>query len=317
MPQKKTFLMKFSLALLACLSVAVWFEWRLREMPNSYIKKRELLRLRQADIEILVMGASSANQGISPAFLGRPGFNLANVGQDLYYDARLLEKQLPSMPKLKLVILPMAFISLDYQFGGTPEFWRTFCYSVYWGIPNEYKASRWDIRGHSALALVEPLQALKDAREGFKGDCPEYDQDGYQAVAAPSEELAEFKINDLTARKRIAYHKTVMKTSNRPANRAELEGMLGLLAQRGLKAAMVIVPVHESYYSNLPPAELKGVRSVLEEVSASRGTRVFDFLEDSRFQLADFSDVDHLSSKGAEKFGKILKKELVDPLLGP
>jgi hypothetical protein len=212
------------------LLIALGMEWRLRQAPNFYAAKRQGLALQAPQLQVLVLGASQANQGIRAGWLDPHGYNLAHVGQDFHYDAALAEAWLPRLPGLRLVILPVAYVSMEYRFPGTPEAWRTFCYGIHEGLPNELLRDDFDPRQYSLLALTGPLQALRSLSAAPEPVSPPVGADGYQAAAPLSEEMSPLLINELTARKRVRYHHSIMREENRDANLADLGHLAALLA---------------------------------------------------------------------------------------
>lgn len=305
------FLLKLLLLLAVVAGVSGWFEVKLRGTLNSYTEKTSKFALKKSEIGILVVGPSTANQGIQPSKFGAPAFNLASPGQDLFYDAAIIRGHLAAMPELRLVILPLSYASLEYAFPGTPEYWRMFCYSVYCGLPLESPSLVLDPRAHSAFALVGPLEALKMLPIGFKGGPAMLDEDGFQGVLPPPKEEVELMINDLTARKRLNYYHSIMRPENMPGNLAILDGLLTTLKSRSIQAVFVTLPVFVSYSSNADPVRLMRLRKGIGDLSKTHQVPYLDYFEDRRFALEDFADNEHLCRAGAAKFSVLLWKDLL------
>ena len=80
-------------------------------MQNTlYKEKYEGAKEVQDSIEIIILGTSRATYGVNPEAFGMYAYNLANLGQSLYFDKRITLSLLPEMPQLKYV-----FISIDYH----------------------------------------------------------------------------------------------------------------------------------------------------------------------------------------------------------
>lgn len=288
-----------------------YLEFRLRSMPSSYLLKQALLEKRAAEAEVLVIGASEALQGMDPAFFGRPGLNLANVGQDFYYDRELLKLWLPRMPKLRLVLIPVSYPGLEYRLPGSPEAWRSAFYRLFMGLPAEDPASAHDLRNFSALLLYEPLPALKYAWGGFKGDAPAMTELGFQGLKEVEADEVELKINAITGRKRVAYHHGIMKAEAFEGNLAQLEGTLDLLKSRGVRAALLTPPVSEAYASAVDPLRRARAIKAVSELAARRGVLYRDYFQDKRLKPEDFNDSDHLAAKGAARFSAFVAAEII------
>jgi hypothetical protein len=277
----------FSLPLLLA---AAWLEHGLRSMPNSYLLKQRALAAKVADVEVLVLGASEALQGLDPSQMGAAAFNLANVGQDLYCDRALLEAWLPRLPRLRVVVIPVSYPSLEFSLAASPEAWRASFYRLFMGLPRQVPAPWGDLRDHSALLLYQPLPALRFAWGGFKGDAPSMSAEGFQALAEVDEEELELKINAITGRKRVAYHHSTMRPEQRSKNSAELQAMLAMLASRRIRAVLLRPPVSEAYADACDRQRLAADQIELGLLATAFGVPYRDYFRDKRFALADFND---------------------------
>jgi hypothetical protein len=307
----KTLVFKLLLLALPLALLSAGLELGLRKMPNSYNRKRDLLEPRLPRLRVLVLGASQENQGIEADLLDPQGFNLACVGQDYYYDRRLALDYLDRSPQLRLVVLTLSYPSLSYRMTNSPEAWRGFSYRLYYGIPNEDPAARWDIRNFSALAFTGPLEAFGDALAGFKGDASvSFGDDGQQRVPPLSDEVREFVVSDLAARKRIRYLATTMREDAIDGNLGILADLLDALDRRGVPAVFVTSPVTDAYRRSMDAGTWERERARALELFKRRRVDYYDHLGDPRFGDADFSDVDHLNVDGAHKFSSILGREI-------
>lgn len=312
----KTLLFK-GLALTALLALALAsMENLARHLPSVYLSKAKGLETSLPHVQILVTGASQANQGIDPSVLGLPAYNLACVGQDAYYDTEIVLAAAEKAPSLKLVLIPISYISFEYHFKDTPEFWRTFSYSLYFGVANEFSEYKYDIRNYSALALTTPLDTLRRWRKGGDSSAG-VDKNGFEAIDALDEDIIDYKINDLTGRKRVRYHHSIMNQKIHQTNAKHYRRLLDGLSKRGIRAAFVIFPVDASYSAWVNPTALKKRDASLKKLSSEFDAPVFDFFKDASFTTEDFADVDHLNVLGAKKLSLKIRTLIVQPLLKP
>jgi hypothetical protein len=302
-----------ALALLL-LALAGGLELRLRRMDTLYHLKAARLAPLEGSLQVLVLGASQANQGLDPTQWPVQAANMACVAQDAYYDSELFKALLPQLPQLKALVLPISYVSLDSSLADTPETWRSFAYKQVFGLPNELPALRWDLRNWSALALTEPWPALKLACQGFKDPAAVVLNDrGFEAVAAMDEDEADMRINALTAAKRVRYHQSVMKPQNAAANLALYQGLIARARERGVKVLLVVFPVTRSYAQAVPAEALQRRKGLLAQLQGP-GVELKDYFNDPRFKTMDFADVDHMNVNGARKFSRILWQEALQAL---
>jgi hypothetical protein len=306
----RSFLGKLALLLLPLALACAWLELGLRRMPTAMGVKAAQFAARADSAELLVLGASEAYQGLSPDHLGLPGFNGANVGQDLHYDHALFQLWRPKLPRLKAVLLSVSYTSLEYRLPRSPESWRQFQYAQAWGLAPEDPGLRWDPRRFSALALIEPWPALKAARRGFQGEALNIDKDGWQGLEPVGEEQRDLLVNDLTARKRARYHDGLLDTARDAEGRAQLRSLALAVQTAGARPFFVTLPVTQAYARAIDASRLQRLRSALTALSTELQVPVWDHFDDPHFDDADFADPDHLDRDGALKFCQILKSRL-------
>ena len=301
-----------ALAFLLALGIVVaGAEALARKVPNSYEQKKAGLRQAGPSTEILILGASEAFQGIAPGGLKAPAYDLANVGQSLYYDRALFEQALPRLPQLRWLVLGLSYPSFYYRLDRSPEAWRAFAYQLSFGIPSQDPQQRWDIRNRSALYFYEPLKVLQWALTGKGIETPRLDQSGFEALPSLDEEQADLLINELTARKKARYHRSIMDEALEAENVAQVEGMLALARARGVRVALIFPPVTHAYEQALEPSlRAKGL-ACAKKIAAQDQAIYRDYSGDARFRDADFYDIDHLSGTGAMKFSALLDSEVL------
>jgi len=145
---------KLILFLLPLIGFAVGVEIIVENIPNSYSYKSNYMTSHAADIKTLVLGSSNAYDGICPYELPNC-FNLANSGQALEEDYRLLSMYIDSMDSLKMVIIPLGYHSLL----SSQTMPRRLYYTVYMHL-----YSRWPLSQYSfeAYDMQNALRKIKE-----------------------------------------------------------------------------------------------------------------------------------------------------------
>ncbi len=275
-------------------------------MPNSYNLKKNYLQKQSQEIDVLALGSSHSLFGINPDYFSLKGFNLANVSQTFFYDKELVLGNLSATPNLRCVLIESSYFSLGYELKDSADNCRDYYYYYFWGI--KYPGLKLDARALSCAALATPSKVVDLL---FKGqpiiDIQENGWEPFNDSQPLSKESAE---------KRVIDHETMIKEENYPKNIAYLKELLAELKKRGIGAAIVDLPVHENYYHFLKPEIEATNKEIFGKLCQDYGCGVFDFSRDGRFGDGDFSDSDHLAPAGAEKFSKILDKEVLPAVCG-
>jgi hypothetical protein len=297
------------LFLLPLALLVLWLEAGLSGIPNSYSLKKKNLEKQLPDIELLIVGSSHAYFDIDPAQFRCKAYNMANASQSLYYDAKIVEKYLPGMKRLKKVFFTVTYFSFGSQLADSQEDWRCFYYERYYGIPRGEKGERdfLDLRKYSLTALFGGKESFRYMLKGFRVDLAEQVQsNGWYASTAPMG-----PINAEAGRKRVQIYHNNMHNDNYDRNYRSIDDLFRLLRQKGIGLVIITPPVYHTCYDNLDPARLRQMEELIRSLCNRYGAHYFNYLTDKRFILADFADNDHLNSIGAEKFTGILNTDIL------
>lgn len=305
----KRLLIKATIFLIPLIIIAFIIEYSLGRIPNTYNVKRQSLESQLDSIQVLVVGSSQAIFGINPAYFSKKGFNLANTSQSLFYDKELILKYIDRMPQLKYVLINFSYFSLGTQVSDGIEPWRDAYYYQYWGI--KYPETSWfEFKLYSKTFLYTPKNALLYASKLFKIDLStNLATNGYQF----RDTLNNYKeISDSLGLSRVKIHDNYYFVRNEDNNKATLEQIIREIKKRGVIPVIVTPPVYKTYATHCDKSRLKSNTLFIDSLCSKYGCRYFNYFEDTRFTIRDFSDNDHLNFVGAMKFTKILDSEIVN-----
>jgi len=108
--------LKLCVFTLPLLVLAMSVEWLYRALPNIYAEKGAYLEQRSHNTEVLILGNSHTLFGLNPAFFEKSAYNAANLSQSLAYDLFLLEQYGRYLENLQIIIVPISYFSLDFEF---------------------------------------------------------------------------------------------------------------------------------------------------------------------------------------------------------
>ncbi len=306
------FLKRLLLFLLPLFSLFVYLEINLRHIPTSYYLKRDLLEKNANKIEVLNVGSSQSLYGFAPRFIHPHYFNVADISQTIYYDRKITEKYLSQMPDLKLVIIPISYFVLWSQLHDGIEQWREYYYLQYWGI--DFPETNWyDIKKYSAVFLYEPKHALGFIRTNFeRGHVLNMDNEGW----IPRSEIGDESVMGITsACNRVELHNSAISVSRMPQIVSDLRLFIEELQSKKIKVVFVSTPLYKTYNFFTNPVIVSQNDSIITALCNDYKIRYFNYTNDSTFLMTDFFDTDHLNEYGAEKFSRIIKKDIVDVYL--
>ncbi len=284
-----------------------YMEFRLGSLENSYSHKIKNFTKIKDSCDILILGNSQLLKGVNPAILSEHAFNMANVSQTLPVDAAILEKYLRTMPVLREVILGLSYTSFGEDLETGDESWRLSFYKKHYGISLKEKT---DLRDYSNMLRYTPYESLKIASGNFKIDLIH----GLQANGWMQVDGCDSAgLNDKWAMHRALVHTRSLETKNIQMNLQALEHMIEMLNLRGIKIKIVCPMVRQEYYKNLNPEWVERNDSIMRYIRDKYSIRFLDYSKSTDTKpeqsINYFNDVDHLNSKGAEKFSLMLRED--------
>ena len=108
----KRFIIKIVIFTFLSLIIAIVIEFVVRSAPNPYKYKLSLIEKHKNDVQLLVLGPSTAYNGINPSYFDKKTLNMALGGQGITIDAFLVNRYLHQMPNLEAIILPIGYATL-------------------------------------------------------------------------------------------------------------------------------------------------------------------------------------------------------------
>lgn len=308
----KRFLFTSIIFLSPLILLLCFFEIKLAQAPNTYAGKRFELEKRLGEIEILTVGSSHGGE-LNPLYFDYKGFNLSNGGQSLYYDTQLISRYVDRMPNLKLVIMPVSYYSLEYDFNSSLEESLKMFYFRYFDIPPYGETvSLLELRRYSYLAQYGQKVSLRLALKGFKVENTQIDENGWKP------ENSIVPINQNTGLEKVRAFEAFMNVKNLPTNSTLLGGILDRLTRKNVRVAIITTPVFHTYSDNISDEKYQRMQQAIKQLITQREhqTRYFNYLNDGRFALNDFYDDDHLNTQGSEKLSRIVNEEVIRFMLG-
>jgi hypothetical protein len=311
----RVFLKKFVLFLLPLFLLFVVLEIRLNQIPTYLSQKKEYLEAQLEEIEIISTGLSYGDS-INPQYLDRKGFNLFNDAEDLYYDVKVIEKYLARMPRLKLVILPISYFSLEYRLDRGPWAWRAPFYQFVFNIPPQDPISLFNPSFYSYTAAYGWREVLNYIKSSFASNITnQMHRDGWREVGTKA--ISDSPESVRAGKQSIEYIETLLmdfKTGEK--NLQLVSDFIETCQSRNIHIILITPPVSHYYYDNINPKKYQAMQEDINQLVEKYNLTYHNYLKDPRFATADFYSIDHVNDLGAEKFSRILNEVINDYLKG-
>lgn len=290
----KNFLKRISIFLSAIAITCVIVEVMLRQIPNDYKLKSDLLRTNSDDVEVLVLGGSHSLFGINPVYMGMKGFNSSNPSQSLDYDLAILKKYRNNWSSLKFVVIPLSYSSLFEDLNGITESWRIKNYIIYYRI-RDIKHPKYHAEIFNGPLLTQFYRLYNYYYK--KVDYVQCTEFGWNASYSSVSQQNLIK-SGIDASKRH----TVRDKSKFNKMSENLVSIVSFLDDYNCNLLLFTPPAYKSYRENLDKELLN---QTIE--TGNRFAREFNncyyinLLNDSTFLDKDYYDADHMNEIGAKK----------------
>mgnify|MGYP000778067776 FL=1 len=290
--------------------LSIGFEIMLRQIPNSYRYKRNLIEKEGGKMKNLIIGSSVVNCGINPVYFSDSTYNLSISGQWLRYNQATLEKYLDCFPHLKNIIWGISYRSLWIDDSIDQDKISIANHKIYMDIDRDK-----DIICNIELIATGSISFRKWSKHYILHkktmSCDSLGLDH-------SYDLSERSHAWLEDIPRLIKGHTVVKNEKSEKifqdNIRRINEVAAQCRERGINIYLVIPPVHKDYYELTDAEQVKKMHTALEEVAAKwSNVYFFSYFNDKRFTNDDFHNGNHLSSDvGATKFTRILQHDLLD-----
>ncbi|EPY6466781.1 chemotaxis protein [Clostridium sporogenes] len=266
------------------------FKWQM----NSYIKCEK-------KIEMLATGISYTNLGLKEELLNKKCFKFSIGSQDLYYDytivKNIIENYKEKKQNLKYTIIGLTYYSFQYDMSLSAMKNKVILY----------------------YEILKDVHNFKDAKkiyleyeinENIASKIFKKDKDGWYNFNWNTKVLKVIE-NKRYAGKIQAerdcnknYPKTVEE------NKEIFKNYLKLLRDNNIKPIVVVFPASKYYTKYFSKRIEDEFHYIINEFKKEYDFQYIDYFRSDLFEDDDFTDVSHLSPKGAEKFTQILNKDI-------
>lgn len=296
-------------------TIAIFFlllgcaELYLRSVPNDFKAKAEYMDKHASEVKILVIGSSATAMGVKPScFDMQPSYSCAYANQGALYNYLILNKYIDRMDSLRYVVMDATYAGL----WNDGEFAQTYVkkYSIYFGFDN-FKgfSNRFEISAN-IKDIFERLTYKSDRAafltcdsDGFQSRYFEnipYNDSVWKAYGKTHCEIDHTKIYRENA-KRICEENTIL-----------IKNIIELCKKRNVNVLFISAPCHPyyyEYYNQVQKSIVDGTYNAL--CSEYDNVKWIDLTMSENFSIDEFSNVNHLNTKGAIKFTRMINDSIV------
>ena len=291
----KRFIIKILIFALLSLIIAIVIEFVVRSAPNPYKYKISLIEKQKKDVQLLILGSSTAYNGINPSFFDKKALNMALGGQGMMIDAFLVNRYIHQMPSLEAIILPVDYASLFINdVFGFPD--GLMSYRVYYKYdPNCFSFDSYEFFHRESVRIK--LERI------IRGDIPQFsDSLGFCGENWVGDLEAEIAIEGLT--KKDYPYDLIDKNTKALRQIAELS------EKANVKLVIVSMPIHKSFRDLASPTQWSYTYNVIDSVIKQYNNSLYLNYYSIDFPDTYYLNATHLNIDGAELFSIMLAHDL-------
>ena len=290
----KRFIIKILIFALLSLIIAIVIEFVVRSAPNPYKYKISLIEKQKEDVQLLVLGSSTAYNGINPSFFDKKALNMALGGQGIMIDAFLVNRYIHQMPSLEAIILPVDYASLFLtDVFGFPD--GLMSYRVYYKYdPNCFSFDSYEVFHRESVRMK--------LERKLRGDIPQFaDSLGFRG---------EKWVGDLEAEVYVGTPVKDYSNNLIDKNIKALRQIAELSEKANVKLVIVSIPFHKSFRDLASPTQWSFTHSVIDSVINQYHNSLYLNYYSTDFPDSCYLNAAHLNINGAKLFSTMLAHDI-------
>jgi len=318
----KLFLKKILFFVLPLLVIVIMMDFYLTNMNSLYKEKANGLAEHANEIEILILGNSHATYGVDPSSFSIFAFNIANVGQSIYFDKELTLQNLKKLTNLKYVLISLDYHSFYFSSQrGERNIWSYYGNGIKYPSDNYKKADispflfGYDPRVSFSLLKKDILNKWEFRDEDYFID---YDVElgvsltdstvkGYISFSGTEQNVfnTEYYINRIKG-----FDNLINSSTEKELVLNELGELISTLQSKGVKPILFSTPTFKEYNTFLDSSIINNNLIDSEILCKKYNMEFLDYSINHDFIKDEFFNPDHLNKKGAARFSRILDSRL-------
>ena len=279
--------------------IAIVIELAIRQIPNDYSYKKKYLDNTSNSIEVLFLGSSHTYYGINPKFVAKKSFNASHISQSLDYDYEILKKYENNWNQLKLIVLPIDYLTFFNSVSTGVEQWRVKNYNIYYDINiTNTTSDNFEFLNTKPKLIFKRMHSYYFKKKS-EITCSKL---GHSSIFNPTNNLEENGYN-------AAIRHTNITKQEFKKNIAILNKIIDFGNKHNIQLLFYTSPAYTTYVKNLNQIQLDlTINSINRIIDDNSNCFYYNLLEDSTFIKTDYMDADHLNYFGAQKLSLKLNK---------
>ena len=318
----RSFIKKILFFILPLFVIVIMMDLYLVNMNSLHKEKANGLMEYANEIEILILGNSHATYGVDPSGFSTFAYNIANVGQSIYFDKELTLQNLNKLKNLKYVLISLDYHSLYFsRQRGERNIWSYYGNGIKYPADNYRKANispflfGYDPKVSFSLIKKNMIKKWKFRNQNYFID---YDVElgvsltdtiikGYISFLGTEQK----KFNNENYIERIkGFDNLINYSTEKYLVQNEIGQLITTLQNKGVKPIFFSTPTFNEYNTFLDSSIINKNLTDSKNLCEKYDIEFWDYANNNNFVKEEFFNADHLNKKGGTKFSKMLDSRL-------
>jgi len=318
----RSFIKKILFFILPLFVIVIMMDLYLVNMNSLHKEKANGLMEYANEIEILILGNSHATYGVDPSGFSTFAYNIANVGQSIYFDKELTLQNLNKLKNLKYVLISLDYHSLYFsRQRGKRNIWSYYGNGIKYPTDNYKKANispflfGYDPKVSFSLIKKNMIKKWKFRNQNYFID---YDVElgvsltdtiikGYISFLGTEQK----KFNNENYIERIkGFDNLINYSTEKYLVQNEIGQLITTLQNKGVKPIFFSTPTFNEYNTFLDSSIINKNLTDSKNLCEKYDIEFWDYANNNNFVKEEFFNADHLNKKGGTKFSKMLDSRL-------
>lgn len=267
------------------------------DIQNDYSYKYNYVKANSA-IKTLLIGHSHFENSINPYLMGDSVFDFAISGRWIYWDALLAQDIFPTMPNLRVVIIPLGYhhIYASWHYNGLRDIDEEYAYMY-----SKYMHKYYD-RFPECIYFCSALYCNKMGIKYWQNE--QVDSLGYSKIIGQERDWKNIHNvpSDMLTKKYV--------NESYSEYRLYLIQIAQACYKNNIRFIAVTCPCANCYIENTCEEGINNLYALIDSVRVHYPIEYKNYLDDADFRADSlYYNCSHLNSKGADKFAIRVKED--------
>ena len=304
----KKFISNVLIVLFPLIICGILIELFISYYPNTFNTRAKYFISNVNNIECLFLGSSHTQNGINPKFIEIKSANISYGSQDYQLNSAIFFKYIKKLTKLNKVFIELDYQSLEHK--NKSDYFRLPWYYKYYDV----NLGNYKIYNKTSLYLSNPTFFKNYLIDKLNPNNKTHIINNFGFLENDFGVFKELNFNEENIKKtfkaRLKNRHNSESIANYKFNRSKITSIINYCNNNNIDVILLKTPAYLTYRNNYNEDKNERRRLFLDSLSLNKQNLILDFETDTRFNIKDFMNDDHLNPNGAMKLSTFINDQM-------